>query len=387
MKRKDCESPKKRRSHARASDARSPARALTLLSALVWAGAPALLRAGSVHLWPTGVVTEDVIYLGAVAELRGFDIQTEQTLRQIVVTSSPPAGGSKFVHLDGIRAALTAHGTNMAEVTLGGPVECAVTRPAALPAAAGVPATLQAANEAAGRGTSPQEANLTSSNAPTLRKAVIDYFNTELREYGGQAELLFDRTPSQVLELSGPAYSFAVHRRSKEVLGLVSLDVDVTQNGKTLQTLPLVVQVALLRNLVVARRPINQGATIRPADVEIETLTFNRLDSRGFGDPAEVIGQRAKRFIAVDSVLQADMLESVPLVLRGQMVTLIACVGDVNVVTSGKALQNGQRGAIVKVRAAEPGDEEFEAVVTGPGRLEVGPASAGRTTRLAQGGP
>ena len=195
----------------------------------------------------------------------------------------------------------------------------------------------------------------------------------------------FDHTSEQVLALSGPTYTFDVRGRNKTPLGLNSLEVDVVAGGAIVQTIPLVVQVRMMRKVVVARRPINQGATIRLQDIDHVALAFTRTDKLGANDPAMVIGQRAKRFISPGSVVDPEALESVPVVMRGQLVTLESIAGAVRIVTTAKATRDGLLGEMIKVRAVDSKRIEFDAVVVGPGRVQIG-GNPAATQRVAMGG-
>jgi len=200
----------------------------------------------------------------------------------------------------------------------------------------------------------------------------MEFLDSGLAPYGGTAEVVFDRTSNQTLDLTGPAYSFAVTRRGDEVLGLISLEVDVRAKGKSVQNVPLVVQVSMKRPTVVTRKTVNQGAPIGATDVEVKSMTFKKVDSLGAREAGEVIGQRAKRYIPAGAVLEPAMLEPVPLVLRGQIVTLVSHVGGITVVTSGKAMQHGLLGEVIRVQASEQTSGELEGAVIGVGKVQIG---------------
>ncbi|MGB2986513.1 MAG: flagellar basal body P-ring formation chaperone FlgA, partial [Phycisphaerae bacterium] len=313
----------------------------------------------------------------------GFAHETERTLVELAVTSAPPAGGSRVIHMDMIRSVLAASGTNMAMVTLSGATQCAVTRPSHVVAASASTERSIVGHDNAQGG--PTSAAL--SRPSTLRQAVIDYFNTELARYGGRADVVFDHTSQQVLDLSGPTYDFKVRRRNSSPLGLIQLEVDVVADGRTVQAVPLVVQVSMTRCVVVARRSVNQGATIHSSDVELTPLSFTRLDELGLDAAAQTIGQRAKRFISAGSVIDPAMLESVPLVTRGQFVKLMSVAGAVRVVTTAKALRDGLLGEVITVRSLDNKRVEFDGVVVGPGAVQIGfGTSAPLNTRVATRG-
>lgn len=143
----------------------------------------------------------------------------------------------------------------------------------------------------------------------------------------------------------------------------------------------------MTRQAVVARRSINQGATIRAQEVELVPLTFTRFDKLGMSEIASAIGQRAKRFIPAGSMVEPDVLESVPLVTRGQLVTLVSVAGTVRIVTTGKALQSGLLGQAISVRALDNKRVELEAVVIGPGEVRIGTVTpANRMVSVRAGG-
>jgi len=152
----------------------------------------------------------------------------------------------------------------------------------------------------------------------------------------------------------------------------VAVEVDVLSGGSVVQTVPLAVQVFMTRDVVVARRSINQGATIGLKDVETTELRFDRVEQIGLLDATRIIGQRAKRFVSSGSMIDLADVESVPIVVRGQLITLVSVAGGVEVVTTAKAAGDGLYGDTIKVRAVDNRRVEFDAVVIGPARARVG---------------
>ncbi len=345
--------------------------------------------AQSIRLWPQAVVVDDAVRLRDVAEVAGFHAATEAALLDLVVQDAPLPGGAGLVTLDDLRSLLVDSEVNMATVRLGGAVECAIARPTSLPGQpdGGGSATRTAADRPARGAPSAAPAPAVDAAKPadvTLRQAVIDWFQAELGRYQGVADVSFHATAAGVLDLAAPAYTFDIRRRSGGALGQVSLDVGVVADGALVQSVPLRVTVRLIRPVVTARRPINQDAVIRAADVELSPITFSRLDGLGLADAALVVGQRARKFLEPGTVVQADHLEAVPLVTRGQIVTLESVEGGITIVTSAKCAADGRLGETVIVRDPNQKGVEFEAVVVGPGRVRMG-GRAPAAERLALG--
>jgi flagella basal body P-ring formation protein FlgA len=346
-----------------------------LIAGVTAIGTP-IAGAGTVRVVPSAVVVADALRLTDVSELRGFDADTERRLRELTVGAAPSAGGSRLVRMDQVREALRDSGVNMAHVALSGATECAVTRPAAAmdPPAAKAPKTAH------------KGAPAVKAAVRTLKDCVEAHFRAELARYGGEPEITFDRTPPQLLELSEPTFSFHVRRGENPPIGLVSLEVEIRSGDTVTQTAPMVVQVSMRRPTVIARRAINQDAPVDSADVAVVPMSFARLDPPGFDDPTKVVGQRAKRFVPAGQVIEPNVLEPVPLVLRGQTVTLASVVGGISVVTTAKAVQNGFLGETVRIRAGDKSGAEFEGVVVGPGRVQIGVARSSTIAMADAGG-
>lgn len=375
MQRKDCETKPPRAVGSffgPRSVYRSPA-IQGLVLGLTAMTAPCL--AGTVRLWASAVVVDETVRLDDVCELSGFDRETERKLAEITVSHAPEAGGSRIIHLELVRGALRAGGANMATVTLKGATTCAITRPATpIPQPRTESARPRQVRSASG--SAPGSVEPRKVEPGTLRQAVIDYFNAELARYGGQADVVFHRTSQQVLDLSGPTYEFRIRRRGRVAIGAVKLEIDVIADGKPSQTIPLDVQVSMFRRVMVARRAINQNAPVGPVDVEPMRLSFSRLTGIGVENAASVVGQRAKRFIPAGTMIDPSMLEPVPLVRRGEFVRVSSITGSVRVVLSGTALQSGFLGDTVTVRTVDNKRVEFDAVVVGPGQVQIGGRNA-----------
>ncbi|MCH8241181.1 MAG: flagellar basal body P-ring formation protein FlgA, partial [Planctomycetes bacterium] len=363
MIRKDCEKMPRVDVPRRA---RLPAACILALPVLVGINA----HAGTVRVWPAAVVVSDVVRIDDLCELRGFSEETAHSLSEWIVTEAPPAGGTRIIHMDMIRSALSAGGLNMATVTLHGGARCEVTRPAnpirrperpdatesQLKRPSGRQASNPPSNAAAG-------SDKQAKDNTTLRHTIIEYFNHQLKRFGGTANVVFDRASQQVLDLAGPEYTFSIRRRKGTPLGLTSVEVDVLAGPRVVQTVQMIVQLTMTRRVVAARRSINHGATIRPSDVHLVPTIVTRLDGKGLDDVAMAIGQRAKRFISIGAILEPALLEEVPLVKRGELVTITSAIGGVRIVTTAKAAGTGLLGDVVRIRSLSNRHVEYDAVV------------------------
>jgi len=384
MKRKECDNSVSRATSVKALGAR-PAWLAGVSAVLACAcAAQAAGARGEIRMWSSAVVVGENIRLDEVAELRGFDEELGRELAQTVLAQAPAPGCARYISMEMLRPAVKEAGANLAQVTLRGSLRCAVSRPAQPP-----PPSVPSAPAPTTRRTKspvppparPESVQVPDGSLP-LRQAVINYFDAELERYAGAAELVFGHADQQALDLAGPDYVFSVTRQGETLLGLVRFEVQVWSHGRKVQTVPLVARVTMLRDVVVARRAINQGATIRPQDVQVIPTSFTRLDKLGIADPARVVGQRARRFLRPGSTIDPAHLEAVPLVIRNQLVTVTTEVGSIAITTSAKAMETGGLGDVIRVRSVENRKLEFEAAIVGPGRVRMG-AGRSASTRAA----
>jgi flagella basal body P-ring formation protein FlgA len=363
MRRKDCE-----------ISARAPGRpvgAVGLVLAVVGltaltAAAPAAPKA--VRIWTRALVNDTAVRLGDVAQLSGFDDPTRTTLADFVIAEAPEPGHRLVIDHRELIAKLRAAGLNLAEVRISGATACEVSRPTTPeqrePEVLEMPAgrTFVAAPGARAR----QQADR------TLEGAVREHIGAVLAEYGGEVEVNFNRSGElrSALSLSEPRFAFRIQTDGSGPLGLLSLRVDVLENGRVVQTVPVVAEVALVRRVVVARRPINRGMTIDERDVALAERRFTSLEGIGVTDLASLIGQQSRRFVGRGEMLTARDVKPVPLVKRGELVTVYHRQGGILIKTVGKALGGGSYGEAIAVKN-EGSKRSYDATITGPQTVEV----------------
>ena len=335
------------------------------------------LGAGMVRLWPTAVVTGDRVTLGDICDFSALEPEVRAKLATAFIANSPQIGASKQLRLDDVHLALRQAGANLAAILLTGSTTCKVSRPTVTPAAFSSPTH-----------PSPTHARTTTPQT-TLADVVRGVFEQQTRRYGGVVNIQFGRTSPQLLSLAEPEYQFVVRSKSGQWVGrLIPIEVGVSRDGKDVRTVPLIVASTITREVVVARRAINQKAVIHYEDVELTERTYDHVGDFGTTRLDEVVGLRAKRFIAADQVVRAADLESVPLVRRGQVVEVISTAGRIEIRSAAKALGGGALGDVIELRSGPRRGSSITGIIVGPGRVRIGRATAtarGGGARLALG--
>src|SRR6185503_6604928 len=93
-----------------------------------------------------------------------------------------------------------------------------------------------------------------------------DFIIAHAPEHEGKLEIQFSAAAKRTLAMSAAEYHFEIHPpdapEGGPQLGLQSYRIDVSRNGDKVPPVVVVVDVALVTPVVVARRPINRGQTI-----------------------------------------------------------------------------------------------------------------------------
>lgn len=155
---------------------------------------------------------------------------------------------------------------------------------------------------------------------------------------------------------------------------------------------PVVVSVSVVVAGVVNRTVMVRCDTVVAADVLVTTTSVQRYDVLGEGNVAverrefttlprqlltpdtlfgaEAFGWRATRPIQPGTVLTQSMVETVPVVLKGAPVQIVAAGAHVVVAAPGEALEDGRLGDIIQVRNVTSG-QIIRARVSAADRVEA----------------
>ena len=122
--------------------------------------------------------------------------------------------------------------------------------------------------------------------------------------------------------------------------------------------------------VLVANRALPRNAVLTAADLTLVERAVDTLSQGYLRDAAELDGMRLRRPVAAGAVLTPAMLASVPLVSRGQQVTLEAQTGGVHIRMAGEALAEAALGQRIRVKNLSS-DRVVEGVVRSDEVVEV----------------
>ena len=126
--------------------------------------------------------------------------------------------------------------------------------------------------------------------------------------------------------------------------------VGVRCNGQMPWTIYIPVRVKVMANVVHAARPLAQGQPVGAADIALQQADLAQLPAGILTEPAQAVGKTLVSSMASGQPLRQDMLRSVPVILQGQTVRLLAQGRGFSVSAEGKALAAASDGQVVQAR-------------------------------------
>ncbi len=134
--------------------------------------------------------------------------------------------------------------------------------------------------------------------------------------------------------------------------GHVALALEVIVDGVTVRRVMVAAFVRTYANVLLTTRRLDARAAVGAGDVRSERVETTEWPRRPVADTLGLAGMRTKRIIAEGSVLFEELLGQVPLVARGDRVTLRAAAKGVCISTGAMALEDGGPGAVISVKAS-----------------------------------
>ena len=148
--------------------------------------------------------------------------------------------------------------------------------------------------------------------------------------------------------------------------GRTTVRVAIHHDGSPLRAVAVVFTVTPYATVAIAGRAWERGDIIDPAQVKFAERAMPNLRGAPVTTAAMLAGKRATRLILNDGVITADMLEAVPVINRGEEVTVTVLRGGVNISTRARAREEGFPGETIKLTNLDSG-KLITAEVAAPG--------------------
>jgi flagella basal body P-ring formation protein FlgA len=360
--------------------------------------APSELPPAVVELRQEATVQGAEVRLKHIARWSDADVRTLAPAADLVVLRLSLQSPYKTITLAEVKQLLSDAGVNMAAVRLIGATKCTVNRsdvrfnegealtkwldanaPKPQPAPAAVATPLQTPPTIA-VAPAPADPRKASEPIKTLRDLLIADLAVRLQLPADTLQMTFAARDERLLVLSEGVFRFTLAAVRARDLGTVIYDVTITNNG-TSQKVTVNATARAWQEQVVVARPIPFKAVIREGDVQTKRALVDRLPGDPLVGMSQVVGQQAGRELKPGTVMTAKLVDAVPMVRTGQLVTITYTQGTVQLRSVARALSGGAYGETIRAKNETTG-AVFEVVLTGPQTATMNAMPAERGSKL-----
>lgn len=127
-------------------------------------------------------------------------------------------------------------------------------------------------------------------------------------------------------------------------LGGVAFQVRIMVDGQVIKRTSVATYIEVWQNVILAAKPLGSNQPITKNDIKIESMNLTRVPKNAIFSADQVLGYRANRSIAINSVLRMDQIELPPVVRRGDLVQALAETNILRVTTNAIVKQDGRIG-------------------------------------------
>lgn len=214
------------------------------------------------------------------------------------------------------------------------------------------------------------------ARAPT-RRELIDALAAVLRREGAGGDLDVALTTGALppVPAAAPLEVRVLGLDFDAAHGAFSADVTLLSPGMSPASLKVAGRVWAMAEVPVPALRLDPGVVIAPADLKMLRLRKDQLGEGAVLAMDDVLGLTPRHPLIPGQVIRRADLAEAPLVRRGLPVRLTFDQPGLSVTTQGTALEDGTRGAVVRVLNLRS-RAILDAEVTGPGTARVAPGSS-----------
>ncbi len=152
--------------------------------------------------------------------------------------------------------------------------------------------------------------------------------------------------------------------------GIICLPVEIASGGRVSRQMVVSLRVRLFGRIFVAGRQLESHANLSDENVTFRYAELTSMPDDVVMRKEQLSGKRTSRIVGAGSILRESSLELIPLVFRGEQVTLIVRAGNVRLSMKGLAKEDGVFGSTIEVQKVDS-HERIEAVVIDEHTVQV----------------
>jgi len=206
-----------------------------------------------------------------------------------------------------------------------------------------------------------------------IAAATVDYVLAEMPfQRQGVSVDPVRRPPDVVLPVGQPSIEIST-RPGTTFLGRTLLHALVTTGRGVSRIVTVTVNVSVEREVLVAYSYISRHEPLSEEMFRWETRDLGDIGPDAVMDLAEIVDMQASRTVSPGSVLTRRMIGVVPVVRRGDLVTMVLETPSLRITAKGEVKKDAGLGQAVTVSNSGSG-RLVTGLVTGPGEVTVSPS-------------
>jgi flagellar basal body P-ring formation protein FlgA len=310
----------------------------TLFVIVFLLGLPGWSSALEIAFKPSGQVDDAVIKLVDVAECNEQTPLAEALASQ-AVGQAPAPGESLVLRAQDIKQYLASSQTLPNNITWSGSSTITISRTGTVVGPERVQALI---------------AEFISSNSHNLPKADITFVASAL-------PLPFTLPKGDL--------SYEVIPSNPSILGSSRFSLIFKVDNRVVKNMSVRGKTEALALVAVAAQPLKKGFVLGPQHLKMAALDISDLANPAF-DAKDLLGMQLTRGVQTDTPILATMVESLPVVKRGQQVKIAIKSGTLQLTATGLAYNDGKLDQMIKVQNISS-SKIILGRVAGPGLVEV----------------
>lgn len=275
--------------------------------------------AAQIELRSEAAVSGPMVRLTDIAHIETQDVELMKQLEAIEIVRSPLVGQTRWVMSNQIERRLKHYGVDpqQIQISTSGPIK--VVR---------------------------QTVKL---NAEKIRGAVERYIHHHAPWDPDQLKIGSIKFKQDLNVPPGKVTLTVQTPKHSDWLGAVLFSVEVKVGGRLSQKVSVPANIEVWSDVVLAAKPLGKYQPITSKGIKVVRMNLAHVPANTILNADDIMGQRTKRNIAVNSVLRSDQIEMPPLVKRGDMVQAVATSSSFKVSVQAMVKENGGKGEMIRV--------------------------------------
>jgi flagella basal body P-ring formation protein FlgA len=328
--------------------------------------------AGTLELRQDASVAGADVSLKQVCRWSDADASVFTPIADLTVYRLPTGVGYQSVSVEQIRQTLHDAGVNIAMINFAGATSCNITR------ADGQTSNQQTVEQWLDS-QQPQTAKVVPAsltevkpdpNYHVLRDLLAADLSQRLNIPVDTLQISFSAQDEKVLSLAEPVFKFDIRPSRARTLGSVNWEVTIITDSAS-KKVTLQATARAWQDQVIVARALTMHEVLQAGDFTTRRVLVDSLPERPMLRLEQCVGQEAAEDLQPGTIMTGRLVNPIPLVKPGQLVTVNLRRGTVELRAVARAMETGSLGQTIKVRNENTRDV-LDVTVTGPQEARLG---------------